>query len=246
MVDLSKLNNLATQVRERTSAARSSRSAGSRWFEIQNKANVAEVYIYDEIGEYGITAAEFVNELKSVKASQIDLHLRCKGGEVFDALAIYESLRQHPANVTTYIDSLAASAASFIALAGDKVVMAKNARMMIHDAAVGGIIAMGNAADLRQAAKDTEALADLLDDMSDNIASIYQEKAGGTIDHWRDLMRAETWFSAEDALRSKLVDEIAGKQEVKNTTTASVVEDREEELDLDMEEFRRMMQEAFQ
>src|SRR6478672_11496126 len=111
--------------------------AGNKdWFRIQNKADASdttEVYIYDEIGFWGTTASDFVQQLAQITTDKIDLHLNSPGGEIFDGVAIYQSLKGHPATVNVYIDSLAASAASFIAQAGDNVFIGRNATMMIHD-----------------------------------------------------------------------------------------------------------------
>ena len=104
-----------------------------KWFDIKNKtAETAEIWIYEYIGADfwsgdGITAKSFQKELSEIKAKQIDLHINSPGGDVFDGITIYNLLKQHPANVTTYIDGLAASIASVIALAGDNVYMAENA-----------------------------------------------------------------------------------------------------------------------
>lgn len=177
------------------------REGRTDWFRIENNAvtNTATVHIYDEIGYWGITAQDFVAELGLINAANIDLHISSPGGEIFDGIAIYSCLRSHPANVTTHVDSLAASIASVIALAGDRVVMAPRSQMMIHD---GSGLSIGNAADMRE-------MADLLDRQSDNIAAVYADKAGGTPEEWRDRMRAETWFTAEEAVEAGLADEVA-------------------------------------
>lgn len=170
------------------------------WYRIvTNKADGAEIHIYDEIGYFGTTAKDFVNELHDVDRDRINLHLNSPGGEIFDGIAIYEALRQHEAQVTVYVDSLAASIASVIAMGGDKIIMARNAQMMIHD---GLSLCVGNAADMREA-------ADLLDKCSDNIADIYAQRAGGTAKQWRDRMKAETWYSAKEAVTAGLADEVA-------------------------------------
>jgi ATP-dependent Clp endopeptidase proteolytic subunit ClpP len=154
--------------------------------------------IYDEIGWFGVTAAEFVKDLRQVTTPKIELHLNSPGGDVFDAIAIYNGLRQHKAQVHVLVDSLAASAASFIAMAGDKVTAMANAMMMIHDPL--GLV-IGNAADMRE-------LADLLDKHGDNIASIYAARAGGEVAEWRERMLAETWYLADEAYKAGLVDEV--------------------------------------
>jgi ATP-dependent Clp endopeptidase proteolytic subunit ClpP len=152
--------------------------------------------IYDEIGWFGTGAKDFVRDLRQVKTRNIEVHLNSPGGDVFDALAIYNGLRQHKAKVHVIVDSLAASSASFIAMAGDKVTAMANAMLMIHDP--WGLV-IGNAADMRE-------LADLLDKHGDNIASIYASKAGGDVAEWRERMLGETWYLADEAHAAGLVD----------------------------------------
>lgn len=177
---------------------RASVRPGRDWYRIANAGgDTASVYLYDEIGWFGTTAQGFADVLNAITTPRIDLHINSPGGDVFDGLAIHSCLRNHPARVTTYVDGLAASAASFIALAGDRVVMARNAIMMIHDA---WGLAIGNAADMRQ-------LADLLDKLSDNIADIYARRTGGTVAQWREQMLAETWYTGAEAVAAGLADE---------------------------------------
>jgi ATP-dependent Clp endopeptidase proteolytic subunit ClpP len=175
------------------------RQGRTDWYRIENRAsNAADVYIYDEIGYWGVTAQDFVRDLQDVKSSAITLHLNTPGGDVFDGIAIYNALRDHRAEVTVRIDALAASAGSFIAMAGDKIVATRNSTVMIHDASG---LAIGNATDMRE-------MADLLAKISDNIASIYAERAGGSVDYWRAAMQAETWYDATEARDAGLVDEV--------------------------------------
>jgi ATP-dependent protease ClpP protease subunit len=173
------------------------------WYRIRNAAgaagDTAEVYLYDEISLWGVTAAAFVDELRAITAPNIALHINSPGGDVFDGLAIHACLQAHPATVTTHVDGLAASAASFIAQAGDQVLIARNAVMMIHDAAG---LCWGNAGDMRE-------LADLLDKLSDNIADVYAARAGGTVADWRARMRAETWYTGAEAVDAGLADALS-------------------------------------
>jgi ATP-dependent Clp endopeptidase proteolytic subunit ClpP len=171
------------------------------WFRIENKAGAAaEVYIYDEIGTFGVTSGSFLNELRGLDGD-VALHLNSPGGDVFDGLAIYQALKNRAGSTTVHVDGLAASIASVIAMGADRVVMAPKAQLMIHE---GFTAAVGDAADMRK-------LADLLDRTSDSIASVYADKAGGSVDHWRNRMREETWYSADEALEAGLVDEVEGK-----------------------------------
>ncbi|HEX7134358.1 MAG TPA: head maturation protease, ClpP-related [Iamia sp.] len=167
------------------------------------------VDIYGEIGFYGATADEFVAALREVDADEIELHLSSPGGDVFEGLAIYQALLDHPAFIDVQIDSLAASIASVIAQAGDRITIAGNAQMMIHDA-IGWC--NGQAIDMR-------TTADLLDRASDNIAAVYAERSDrGTPKSWRKAMVADglmgTWFGAQEAVDIGLADTIskAGKR----------------------------------
>lgn len=173
------------------------------WYRITNLADSAEVVIYDEIGWWGTSAADFMNELKQITANTITLRLNSPGGDVFDGVAIMNALRSHPAAVTTQVDGLAASIASVIALAGDRIVMQPGATMMIHDASG---MCYGQAPDMRE-------LADMLDRHSDNIASLYAERAGGTVAEWRERMRGEAWFNADEAVAAGLADEVGQRRD---------------------------------
>lgn len=175
-------------------------------FSITNQAaSTAEVYLYDEIGYWGVTASDFLNALATVDADAIDLHVNSPGGDVFDGVAIYNALVDHPATVNVIIDGLAASAASFIAMAGDRVTMNRAAQMMIHDASG---ICWGNAGDMQQ-------MKDILDRVSNTIAGIYSARAGESEDFWRGLMQAETWYSGSEAVAAGLADAmVPGKSKV--------------------------------
>jgi ATP-dependent Clp endopeptidase proteolytic subunit ClpP len=162
-------------------------------------SSVTEILLYDEIGGwFGVMASDFAKDLQDVNTSEIHLRINSPGGDVFDGIAIMNALKRHKAKVTTFVDGIAASAASFIAMAGDEIVMSRNAEMMIHDA---WGLAVGNAADMRD-------LADRLDASSENIASIYADRAGGTTKQWRSAMEAETWYSDKEAVAAGLADRV--------------------------------------
>jgi len=185
-------------------------AAMKKWFEIKDKSpEKAEIWIYEQIGEDfwtggGTTAKSFQKELSKISASQIDLHINSPGGEVFDGITIYNLIKQHPANVTTYIDGLAASIASVIALAGDRIIMAENALYMMHNPF--GFV-MGTAAEMR-------SMADVLDKVSGSIIGTYAGKSGKTDDEIKALLDAETWMSADEAMEFGFVDEISGKMDM--------------------------------
>lgn len=173
------------------------------WYEIKNAASdTAEIYIYDDIGQSwftdGVTAKGFINDLNGITAPNISLHLNSPGGSVFDGVAIFNALVRHPASVTTHIDGLAASIASIIALAGEKVVMAKNALFMIHNP-WGGV--QGDAEEMRK-------MADTLDKIRDTLVNTYQDRTGMSREDLVAALDAETWYTADEALAAGFVDEI--------------------------------------
>ncbi|MFD5509118.1 head maturation protease, ClpP-related [Streptomyces sp. NPDC127051] len=169
------------------------------WYRITNVADSpVTIDIFDEIGFWGVNAAQFQRELAAVTASEITVNLSSPGGEIFEGIAIYNALRTHPATITVQVSALAASIASVIAQAGDRIVMQSGSQMMIHE---GSGMCWGNAADMLQ-------MAELLDHQSDNIAQIYADRAGGTAEQWRERMRAETWFTAQEAVDAGLADEV--------------------------------------
>lgn len=233
-VDLNRVRALAEQARavaERQRAEPERRHHSRSWYRIENRpaalgadgqqlGPTTDIYLYDAIGEWGVTAQDFVNALRGVITGTITMYVNCEGGEVFDGLAIYEALRRHPANITALVDGIAASAASFVIQAADRVVMAEHAKLMIHDAH-GGVL--GNARDMR-------AMADLLDALSDTIADIYAERSGKTREEWRAAMQAAeggpdgTWYDARAAVKAKLADEVVGdEQQAKNTLDVNTV-----------------------
>ena len=200
------LERLAARARamSRAQARPTTHHGPADWWKVGNTAgDRAEVFIYGYIGddwaEEDVTAASFVNTLRAITAPAIDLRVNSPGGAVFDGIAIYTALLEHPATVDVSVDGVAASAASFVSMAGDTIAMQKPAKMMIHDAS--GLV-LGNAADMQE-------MADLLNELSDTIAGIYADRAGGTTAAWRAAMKAETWYSAAAAVEAGLADRVA-------------------------------------
>lgn len=170
-----------------------------RWYDISNKdSDVAEIRIYDEISWWGMTAEDFAQELDEVTADEILVMINSPGGDVFDGIAIYNALRAHKAKVTTRVDGLAASIASVIAQAGDQRVMLSGSQMMIHDA---WGLCIGNAQDMTE-------MAEVLDKLTGNIAGIYATRGNHDREHYRELMRGDTWFDDEEAVEQGLADEV--------------------------------------
>lgn len=214
----------ASLVGERPQAPDRGNTPACRIGSITNTADnkVGEVFIYGTIDPFGwdevgdVSANSFVRELAALDVDQLTVRINSPGGDVYDALAITNALKSHPAKVTTIIEGLAASAASFIAQAGDTVIIRPNAEMMIHDPRG---FCIGNPDRITEYAK-------WLDRAADNIAAIYADRAGGDPSDWRDAMRAETWYSAAEAVKAGLADE---------TTSGPAVEAAEEEDDRDHE-----------
>lgn len=169
------------------------------WYAIRARGTGAEVAIYDEIGAYGVSAKGFLAELGALpEGTPVDLRLNSPGGSVFDAVAIHNAIKRHEGTVTVWIDGIAASAASYIAMAGDEIVMPENAFLMIHDPA--GLV-MGTADDMR-------AMAEALDKVKGSLVSGYAAKSGRTPEEISTLMAAETWFDAADAVAQGLADRL--------------------------------------
>lgn len=174
---------------------------GPRLRVVNETPDVAELWLYDYIdswgGYWGISASEVVEQLAEITAPRLDVHINSPGGEVFEGIAIKRALAAHPADVYVCVDSLAASIASVIAMAGDTIGMDSAAMLMIHDASG---FCLGNTADMTQ-------MAGLLDKISDIIAGVYTARAGGSAKDWRTRMLAETWYTAAEAIEVGLADE---------------------------------------
>ena len=189
------------------------------WYEIRMSApRTADIDILADIGGWwdGVDAATMVREIRDLDVDEIRLNINSGGGSVFDAVAILNALRQHPAKVVANVLGLAASAASFIACGVDETTMAANSTMMIHG---GSGVAIGNA-------KDMHDMADLLDKLNANIASVYAAKAGGTTESWLETMLAETWYTADEAVEAGLADRVVAGEKVEAAEAAPSAENR--------------------
>lgn len=162
-----------------------------------------DIWIYDVIDPYGgfwgISASEIVQALQSFGDAPVTVHINSPGGDVFEAIAIYNNFRGHSGQVTMIVEGVAASAASVIMAAGNRVEVAPNAQVMIHD---GWGYVDGNQ-------EKVHKYGDLLDRTSQNMAGMYAVKAGGEPDDWRALMRAETWYvGGEEVVAAGLADAV--------------------------------------
>jgi ATP-dependent Clp endopeptidase proteolytic subunit ClpP len=169
------------------------------------KANKrGEVLIYEEIGENfwtgeGVTAKRFAAGLKELgNVEELDVRINSPGGTVFDGLAIYNQLKQHKATVNVFIDGVALSMASGIAMAGDRVHMARNGLLMLHNPQA---IAIGDEDDLTRTLK-------MLATTKDSLAVAYADKSGKSADEIKNIMGDETWMAASEAKEAGFVDEI--------------------------------------
>jgi ATP-dependent Clp protease protease subunit len=186
-------------------------------------ADRGALYLYAPIGQSfwgdSISAQAVADQLDGFKkdgVKAVDVYVNSEGGDVWDGKAIYEAISRFDGEKVVHIDGLAASAASFIAMAGDKIVCAPAATMMVHDA---WGFAMGNAKDMRD-------VADILEMESAAIAGIYAKRTGQSLDHVKQMMRDETWMNAEKAKELGFCDEIRGEdagEGEKNATRAPVL-----------------------
>lgn len=184
-----------------------------------NKVNeTGEIYIYEQIGEDwwsggGITAKRFAEDLKALgDVKSIDLHINSPGGVIMEADAIYTALVQHKAKINVSIDGLAASAASYIAMAGDAIAIAEHAKFMIHNA---WGLAIGNASELRK-------LADVLETLDSAIRLLYQRRTGNTDQQLKDWMAEEKWFVGQQAVDQKFADTLIKAKEAPKEDPADI------------------------
>jgi len=165
-------------------------------------ADRAEILVYDDIGAGmfgGMTAKDFADELKALgPVREINVRIQSGGGNVFDGVAMYNSLKRHPARIVVDVDGLAASIASLIAMAGDQINMAEDAIMMIHNP---WTVTGGGSKELRKA-------ADTLDKVADNLVNAYHARTGMHPDNIRSFMEEETWMTAEEAREFGFADRI--------------------------------------
>ena len=182
---------------------------------VQNVAQrEAEIDLFDVIGDpwFGVSAKDFIEELRSLDVDTIRFNINSPGGYVDDALGMFDAIQNHPAHVTAHI-VVAASAASFVAQAADHREITKNGKVFIHDAQGVGV---GDSGTMRH-------LADILDAESDNIAAIYADRAGGTVAEWRERMQADgigTTYRGQEAVDIGLADEVAAAP-VRNIAASS-------------------------
>lgn len=191
-----------------------------KYFQIKKKTDKkGEIFIYGDIVSEEwfaneVTAPGFKQQLDELgNVSEIDVHINSSGGNVFEGHAIYNMLKMHKAKINIYIDALAASIASVIAMSGDTIFMHKNSFLMIHNS---WIMTVGNAKELR----DT---ADLLDKTDEASNQAYLDRALNIREEeLKELLDAETWLTASEALEKGFIDEILEPNEI----AASISDER--------------------
>lgn len=161
-----------------------------------------KIYLYDTdtdcIGSGALSSSSIQAQLQAAAGQDVEVHISSVGGSAFDAIAIYDLLKKYPGNVTTYVDALAASAASIVAMGGKSVVMSKYALLMIHKPMVG---TGGNADELL---KDVQ----MLNIVQSRLAQIYIDKTGLDSVTINSLINAVTWLSADQALDLGFIDQV--------------------------------------
>lgn len=190
-------------------------------FKVRDEAGTARatVYLYGTIGadwwdeDSSNTAKEFAKTLEALDPKPLDIRIDSSGGDVYEGFAIASAIQRYGGETVAYIDGLAASAASYIAEVCGHVVMNDYAQIMIHKA---WTVASGNSDDLL-------AMVDRLDAIDDNIAGLISKRSGMGVAEVREAMRAETWYSAADALDAGLCDEVI---ETKERVAACVLDAR--------------------
>lgn len=169
------------------------------WFKVESVSDdEAEVLIYDFIGWPFNDSASFIRTLAEIKQSKITIRINSPGGDVWDANAIHNAIKSHPSKPTTRIESLAASAASYIAVAGHKKQAFKNAMVMIHEPMTG---MYGNQFELRET-------ADILEQISNQMIDMYADNTNVGKRELKDMLKAETWMTAKVAKEKGFIDSI--------------------------------------
>lgn len=192
---------------------------GEKFWNFRNEKGKAELSLYGTISSstwWGdeVTPKDFKKDLDALgEVQDLSVYINSDGGDVFAGQAIHSMLKRHPAHVTVYVDGLAASIASVVAMAGDTIVMPRNSMLMIHNP---WTMAVGNAQDFRK-------MADDLDSIQESIVAAYQEKSGMDRDELISLLDQETWLTAEEAVAYKLVDQIESEKVIAASARSSTL-----------------------
>ena len=174
------------------------------------KDATAELHFYGEIADTAwskddVTPKRVQDDLEGMtKAKDVDIFINSPGGDVFAGLAIYNMIKRLNKPTTVHVDGLAASAASVIAMAGDKIIMPKSSVMMIHNA---WTFALGNKEEIRET-------ADKLERIDNQLAEIYADRTGRDIETIKQMMEDETWMDGNEALAERFCDEVEENKKI--------------------------------
>ena len=191
----------------------------TNYFQMKATNNVAQIDIFGDIVsekwfDEETSATSFRDALKELgDVSTINLSINSGGGSVFDGIAIYNMLKSHKATVNVYVEGLAASIASVIAMAGDTITMRSGSMMMVH---MPWTLSQGNAEEMRRT-------ADTLEKTGDSIVDIYSERTGISSDDIRNIMNDETWLSAEEAVEQGWATKLDKKEAVMNSVPKEIL-----------------------
>jgi ATP-dependent Clp protease, protease subunit len=191
----------------------------TNYFQMKATNNVAQIDIFGDIVsekwfDEETSAVSFRDALKELgDVSTINLSINSGGGSVFDGIAIYNMLKTHKATVNVYVEGLAASIASVIAMAGDTITMRSGSMMMVH---MPWTLSQGNAEEMRKT-------ADTLEKTGDSIVDIYSERTGISPDNIRNIMNEETWLSAEEAVEQGWATKLDKKEAVMNSVPKEIL-----------------------
>lgn len=182
-----------------------------KWYSIKAEADRADIYIFGEVGMWGVSAQDFISSMNEHKGKALNIHINSEGGSVFDGQAIHSALKSHDAHVKVSVEGLAASIATVIALGGDEVEMTNNSLWMIHSPMVG---AHGNKAELKKQ-------IDLLDRVEETMLNVYTSKSNLDSKELSEMMENETWMNADEALEAGFIDSITDEVKVAANFDAS-------------------------
>lgn len=211
--DVSNNDSREAKMRPRRSIFKAQARKGS--YRVENKETDATMYLYDEIGWFGVEAEKFVKDINAITADTIHLRINSPGGSVFDGMSIYNTLKQHKARIVAHIDGLAASITSVIAMGADEIRASDESYIMIHEP---WSIMIGNSEDMHKE-------GDLLEKIGGTISQTYQKKTGKGAEEINALMAGESWFTGAEAHEIGLVDVIEEIEEDKKAKMNTILFD---------------------
>ena len=175
--------------------------------------SASDLFVYDMIGAGGITAKNVVDDLGKIgNSTPVNLRINSAGGDVFEGIAMYNSLKKHEGNISVEIEGLAASMASIIMLAGDSITASENSLIMIHNPSIG----------IQGESKDLSKKAELLDKIKTQMVDIYTSKTGLDEKEVIKMMDNETWLTAQEAKDYGFIDNVGGAISVAANTKLEV------------------------